>query len=210
MAPMLQGIDPRMATHKMAAMMSYGFRLWTGSKRPKYHLTHSPSRLCSNCWTVGIEALVWSFDESCVATEGESGDEAIPKNCLDAVNVHISEKWIDALNSEYDSLINMETWKLKEVLVGRKLTASKWVYDTKLDRAGEMKKFQARLVARAFSQTKGVDHDEVVSSVVRYATTCLMYLVAVIFGWRPMLIDVKNASVMLSWNWRYALPNQKA
>ncbi|OAE23605.1 hypothetical protein AXG93_4316s1380 [Marchantia polymorpha subsp. ruderalis] len=53
----------------------------------------------------------------------------------------------------------------------KRVIDSKWVYKLKNNPAGdEAKKFKARLVARGFTQEKGVDYDEVFSPVTKYAT----------------------------------------
>ena len=52
---------------------------------------------------------------------------------------------------------------------------SKWVFKRKVNSDGT-ERFKARLVARGFSQTKGINYDEVFSPVIRYET--IRYIIA--------------------------------
>ena len=82
------------------------------------------------------------------------------KEALDSKN---SGKWKEALDAEYSSLINNETWvppPLDANIVG-----SKWVLKVKRDANGNINRYKAGLVAQGYSQVKGVDYDKVFSTV---------------------------------------------
>ncbi|OAE35371.1 hypothetical protein AXG93_464s1030 [Marchantia polymorpha subsp. ruderalis] len=86
------------------------------------------------------------------------------------------------MEREMESLIDNKTWELVEPHTNQTLIDFKWVYKLK-DSLGEdeTRIFKARLVARAFTQEKSVDYNEVFSPVAKYATIRLVCALAVIF-----------------------------
>ncbi|GKE58139.1 ribonuclease H-like domain-containing protein [Tanacetum coccineum] len=85
---------------------------------------------------------------------------------------------------------NME---LADLLVGRKVIGSKWVFKIKYKSGGEIERFKARLVAKDFNQREGIDFHEIFSLVVKIVTgRCLINLV-VQSGWSLFQMDINNA-----------------
>ena len=72
------------------------------------------------------------------------------------------------MKNEYDSLIENKTWILTKLPAGKRAISSKWVFKTKMNALGELVCRKARLVARGFCQTKGIDYNETYAPVVRY------------------------------------------
>ena len=66
---------------------------------------------------------------------------------------------MQALEAEYNSLVKSETWKLVIPPDDACIVGSKWVF-----------KVKARLVAQGYSQTYGIDYEEVFSPVARYSS----------------------------------------
>lgn len=63
------------------------------------------------------------------------------------------------------------------------LIDSKWMYKLKDNPAGyEARIFKARLMARGFTQEKGVNYNEVFLPITKYATICLVCALAAIFS----------------------------
>ena len=65
-----------------------------------------------------------------------------------------SSKWELAMKDEMDSLLGNQTWKLTELLVGKKALHNKWVYRIKNEHDGS-KRYKARLVVKGFQQKEG-------------------------------------------------------
>lgn len=108
-------------------------------------------------------------------------------------NIDIKEalrdaKWQQALQEEYDSLINMETWTLVEAPKDARVMSCRWVLREKQD--GRLK---ARLVVRGFEQIEGVDYDTTFSPVARHASIRLLLSLAASKGMKMKTFDVKTA-----------------
>eukprot|EP00253_Pinus_taeda_P019097 PITA_19097 len=102
---------------------------------------------------------------------------------LDAVNIydlHSSSKiltgesyakaarhpsWESAMEEEYNSLLENQTWDLVPLPLGRKLVRCKWVYRTKSATDGQITRQKSKLVAKGFQQVHGIDYDETFAPV---------------------------------------------
>jgi len=69
----------------------------------------------------------------------------------------------------------------------RKAIKNCWVLNIKPD-----SHYKSQLVAKGFSQVKGINFDELFSPVVHYETTCLFLAVATLEGWNIYSVDVKT------------------
>jgi hypothetical protein len=66
---------------------------------------------------------------------------------------------------EMESLYNNETWDLVKLPIVRNLVGSKWVFNKKMNVAGQVEKFKARLVAKGYSQVEGVNFSRIFSPI---------------------------------------------
>ncbi|OAE23483.1 hypothetical protein AXG93_285s1410 [Marchantia polymorpha subsp. ruderalis] len=91
-----------------------------------------------------------------------------------------------------ESLIANKTWKLVEPPTNQTLIDFNWVYKLKDNPAGDKAEiFKARLVARGFTQEKGVDYYEVFSPVAKYATISLVQHGRSKWEWTPLAAHFK-------------------
>ena len=58
-----------------------------------------------------------------------------------------------------------EVWELIELSEGCRSIGCKWVYKTKKDSKGKIKRFEARLVVKGFTQKEGIGFNETFSPV---------------------------------------------
>src|ERR1044072_2435960 len=98
-----------------------------------------------------------------------------------------------AMQEEMESLKKNETWDLVPLPKGKRAIGCKWVYKKKpavSEKEGE--KFKTRLVAKGYSQQKGVDYDEIFSPVVRH--TSIIEVLALVASLDMILeqMDVKT------------------
>ncbi|KAL0427522.1 UNVERIFIED_CONTAM: hypothetical protein Slati_2927000 [Sesamum latifolium] len=71
-----------------------------------------------------------------------------PKTYGEAMSDINSEKWLEAMKSEKDSMGSNQVWTLVDPPKGVKPVGCKWVYKCKLGADGEITAFKARLVAK--------------------------------------------------------------
>ena len=71
-----------------------------------------------------------------------------------------SEKWLEAMKSEMESMYANQVWTLVDPPEGAKPIGCKWVFKKKTDMDGNAITFKGRLVAKGFKQIHGVDYNE--------------------------------------------------
>eukprot|EP00253_Pinus_taeda_P004464 PITA_04464 len=104
-----------------------------------------------------------------------------------------TSKWEQAMEAEFQSLQNNQTWTLSDLLVGKKPINCKWVYKVKYKTDGTLDKYKARLVARGFSQKEGIDYEETFAPTAKMSTIQLVLALAAQFNWKVHQMDVKSA-----------------
>ncbi|WVZ82885.1 hypothetical protein U9M48_030093 [Paspalum notatum var. saurae] len=77
--------------------------------------------------------------------------------------------------------------------IRKKVVSCKWVFSAKQNPEGKVERYKARLVARGYSQTYGIDYDETFASVAKMSTVRMLISCAANFGWPLHQWDVKNA-----------------
>jgi hypothetical protein len=63
----------------------------------------------------------------------------------------------------------------------------------KQNQEGKIERYKARLVARGYSQTYGIDYDETFAPVAKMNMVRILVSCATNFGWPMHQLDVKNA-----------------
>ena len=86
--------------------------------------------------------------------------------------------WIEAMNKEIQALQINNTWEEVPLPPNKKAISCKWVYKTKLNADGTLKRLKARLVIRGFTQQYGIDYQEVFSPVVK------MTIIRTVLAWQ--------------------------
>ena len=92
-------------------------------------------------------------------------DHDEPISYQEPVSSSDSEKWLDAMKSDMQSMYDNQVWTLIDPPEGLKTIGCKWVFTKKTDMEGNVHTFKARLVAKGFKQTHGIDYDETFSLV---------------------------------------------
>ncbi len=105
-----------------------------------------------------------TFDERNFLLGPEPGrlDVLFPVD-IDSPEVEVeeaAEEWKNAVESEYQSLMENDTWDLMELPEGRQAVGSMWVFKVKHDSCGRVERFKGRLVVKGYSQKYGVDFEE--------------------------------------------------
>lgn len=122
----------------------------------------------------------------------------IPKSWKQVLCSPNRDKWISAADEDFASLLGMATWKLVPRPLKRRVIRSKWVFKPKRRPDGSILKLKARLVAMGYSQTKGIDFDEVFAPTTRFETLRLIMSLLGAKGrgsrsWSGYQVDFKTA-----------------
>ncbi|KPM06225.1 hypothetical protein QR98_0046980 [Sarcoptes scabiei] len=116
----------------------------------------------------------------------------IPNDYADATGSIHRQYWLDAMNDEFQALINHGVFEIVDDQDKKPLT-TRWVFSLKLTDDNAVKAFKARIVARGFRQKEGVDYDEIYSPVVDRSIIRLFLALASKKGWGVNHIDFGNA-----------------
>lgn len=98
-----------------------------------------------------------------------------------------------AMQEEVEALKKNETWELVPKPENCKPITCKWVYRLKKKSDGTIDRCKARLVARGFSQSYGLDYEETFSPVAKMVTVRTIFSLAAYRNWKLWQLDVKNA-----------------
>lgn len=102
-------------------------------------------------------------------------------------------EWEQAMATEHQSLLKNNTWVLSDLLLGKKPIRCKWVYKVKYNIDGTLDKYKAHLVAKGFTQHKGIDYEETFALTAKMSTIRLVLAMATQCGWKVHQMDVKSA-----------------
>nr|GFA09564.1 retrotransposon protein, putative, Ty1-copia subclass [Tanacetum cinerariifolium] len=127
------------------------------------------------------------------AEEHELGDLREPANSKAALLDLESEKWLNAMNVEMQSMKDTEVWILVELPLNGKTVGSKWLFKKKTDMDGNVHIYKARLVAKGFTQTSGIDYEENFSPVADIRAIRILISIAAYYDYEIWKIDVKTA-----------------
>ena len=102
-----------------------------------------------------------------------------PRTMEEALMSEYAKEWKDAADTEYQSLVENETWDLVELPRRKKPIGCKWVFKMKHDNNGQVERFKGRVEAKGYHKKYGINYDETFSPVVRFSAirTLLAYAV---------------------------------
>jgi hypothetical protein len=103
-------------------------------------------------WT---EALKKGTEQANVALEIDN--EPDPDSHKEAMRQKARHHWLDAIETELNTLAANGTYREEKLPTGKKLVLSKFVFKRKRDRDGKITQYKARGCAKGFSEIEGVD-----------------------------------------------------
>ena len=127
------------------------------------------------------------YDECYVVDSDE------PINYQNAMSDSESDKWLEAMNAEMQSMYENQVWDLVDLPPHSKTVGSKWVFKKKTDMDGNLHTFKARLVAKGFTQTHGIDFDDTFSPVAMIKSIRILFAIAAYYDYEIWQMDVKTA-----------------
>jgi len=107
-----------------------------------------------------------------------------PNSFKEAMSSEYSHKWIEAMEEELKSMSTNKVWDL---------VSCKWVYKTKYDSKGKIKRFKARLVAKKFTQREGINYIKTFSPISKKDSFRIVMALIVHFDLELHQIDDKIA-----------------
>jgi len=116
-----------------------------------------------------------------------------PQNIDEALTCENSKEWECGMQEKYDYLMTNNAWTLVPLPAGRKPVSCKWVFKIKQGANGEVERYKARLVARGFTQTYGVDYNETFAPVAKFTSIRCILALAALEDMEIHQMDVKTA-----------------
>lgn len=82
--------------------------------------------------------------------------------------------WCNAMMEELEALKKNKTQELTCLPEGKNAEGCKWIYTVKQNAEVKVERQKARLVARGYSQTYGIDYDETLAPVAKMSTVRIL------------------------------------
>ena len=117
----------------------------------------------------------------------------IPISFKDAMTCPEAEKWKEAIEDEYKSLMENKTWDVTALPQNRKSIKCKWILDFKPGHKGVDPRYKASLVACGYDQLYGVDYLATYSPVVKHFSIRLFLAIVAVFNLEMLQLDIKTA-----------------
>ncbi|GJW37831.1 retrotransposon protein, putative, ty1-copia subclass [Tanacetum coccineum] len=139
-----------------------------------------------NCLCLNVEA-----------EEHSLGDLNEPINYKAAMLDPESKRWLDAMNSKMQSMIDNMVWVLVDLPPNYKTVGSKWIFKKKSDMDGIVHTYKARLVANGYTQLYGVDYEETFSPVANIRAIRILISIAAFYEYEIWQNGCQNC--LLKW-----------
>ena len=113
---------------------------------------------------------------------GAHGDD--PKTYNEAISDIDSEKWLEAMQSEIDSMHSNQVWTLVDPPEDIVPIGFKWIFKRKIGADKNVEIFKARLVAKGYSQCECIDYQDTFSSVAMLKSIRILFAVTAYFDYK--------------------------
>ena len=104
-----------------------------------------------------------------------------PLSYDEAIQSRDSGKWLDAMNSEIESMHINKVWTLENVPKGSIPIGCKWIFKKKIGADGKIETYKARLVAKGYRHILGIDYDKTFSPVAMHKSIRIMLAIAAFY-----------------------------
>lgn len=126
----------------------------------------------------------------------ENPNYTIPNTYQEAIKTPQAEQWKKAVLEELNLINTKKVYTLvnkSKIAKGNLIVESRWVFSVKLDPVTRKEIFEARIVAKGFTQKKGVNYLETYSPVARFESVRLVLCLSAMMNWDILHLNVKNA-----------------
>ena len=117
-------------------------------------------------------------------------DTEDPLTYEEALQRDDSKAWLDAMQSEIQSMYDNKVWTLVDLPDEKRTIQCKWIFKRKMDMDGNMTTYKARLVAKGFTQIHGIDYDETFSPVAMFKSIGIILAIAAFYDYEIWQMDV--------------------
>src|SRR4051812_19537416 len=100
------------------------------------------------------------------------------------------------MNEEITAMHFRGTWELVPRPPTTCIVTCRWVFSVKHKPDGIVERYKARLVARGFTQTYGIDFSDTFSPMARMSFIRILLSIAINRDWTLRQLDVKNAFLL--------------
>lgn len=114
----------------------------------------------------------------------------VPRNIKEALD---DPNWKLEVLDELNALKKNETCEVVSLPHDKKKVGCKWVFTIKCKANGSVKRYKARLAAKGFTQTYGIDYQETFAQVAKLNSIRVLLSLVANFNWHLHQLDVKNA-----------------
>ena len=97
------------------------------------------------------------------------------------------------MTKEYWSIMKNDVWDIVPKPEGKSVVSSKWIYKIKHKAEGTIEKYEARFVARDFSQKEGIDYEDSFASVAQYTSIRVIMALTSMMKWDLHQMDVRTS-----------------
>nr|GEU93080.1 hypothetical protein [Tanacetum cinerariifolium] len=104
-----------------------------------------------------------------------------------------SDKWLNTMNVEMQSMKDNKVWDLVELPPNGKTVGSKWLFKKKTDMDGAVHTYKSRLVVKSYTQTPRIDYEKTFSPVADIRAIRILISIAVFYDYEIWQMDVKTA-----------------
>ena len=121
-------------------------------------------------------------EEMFLTRNGAHGDD--PKTYDEVISDIDSEKWLEAMRSEIDSMHSNQIWTLVDPPEGIVPIGCKQIFKRKIGTYGKVETFKVRLVAKGFRQRQGVNYEETFSPVAMLKSILILLAITIHYNYK--------------------------
>ena len=110
---------------------------------------------------------------------------------MDAIQRYDSEKWLEAMRSEMESMKVIDIWTLVDPPEGVKPVGCKWVFKKKRGADGKVETYKVHLIVKDYRQHYGIDYDEIFSPIAVLKSIQIMLAIAAYLDYEVWQMVVK-------------------
>ncbi|GJR34779.1 retrotransposon protein, putative, ty1-copia subclass [Tanacetum coccineum] len=125
--------------------------------------------------------------------EYELGDLNEPPNYKSALLDPEFDKWLEAMNTEMQSMKDNQVWVLVDLPSNGRTVWSKWLFKKKTNMDGNIHTFKACLVAKGYTQTYSIDYGKTFSPVADIRAIRIFLAIAAFYDYEIWQMDIKTA-----------------